>query len=346
MAAMPGIWHAARAGRLLAGVLRRRSRRGVVLLYHRIAGPRRDPQLLNVSPANFESHLAILARVAVPLPLVEFEALRRAGTLPHRAVAVTLDDGYADSLLAAAPLLGRHGVPATVFVTAGMTGTGREFWWDDAERIAFAPRRLEPPPPGLPIAWSAADGVPLPAESTNDRWSITERVDPTPRHRLYRAICEALYPLDTPAREARVHALREWAGVEERARPTHRALALDELRALAAAPGMTIGAHTMTHPALALLAPAAQRRELEASRATLERELGTGVRVVAYPFGTRADVSRHTLRAARAAGFDFAMANEPGAAWRWSSRWRVPRHVVGDWDADTFGARLESWLAA
>jgi hypothetical protein len=167
-----------------------------------------------------------------------------------------------------------------------------------------------------------------------------------PRHRLYRAICEALYPLDTPAREARVRALREWAGVEERARPTHRALALDELRALAASPGMTIGAHTMTHPALALLPPAAQRRELEASRATLERELGAGVRVVAYPFGTRADVSRHTLRAARAAGFDFAMANEPGAAWRWSSRWRVPRHVVGDWDAGTFGARLEAWLAA
>ena len=40
---MPGIFQAARAGRALAGVLRRRSPRGLVLLYHRFAGPRRDP---------------------------------------------------------------------------------------------------------------------------------------------------------------------------------------------------------------------------------------------------------------------------------------------------------------
>jgi peptidoglycan/xylan/chitin deacetylase (PgdA/CDA1 family) len=345
MARMPGSWHAARAGRLLAGALRRRSPRGLVLLYHRVAGPRCDPQLLDVSPANFDRHLATIARDAVPLPLMEFEARRRAGTLPPRAVAVTFDDGYADNLFAAAPLLERHGVPATVFVTAGMTGTGREFWWDDAERIAFAPRPLHPPPPGLPLAWTAADGAP-PPDAAADGWSVVHPADPTPRHRLYRAICAALHPLDTPTREARLGALREWAGVEAAARPTHRALTLDELRALAARPGMAIGAHTMTHPALALLPAAAQRDELAASRATLERALGTGVPVAAYPFGTRAEVSRRTVRAAREAGFNFAMANEPGAAWRWSSRWRLPRHVVGDWDAGTFGMRLAAWLAA
>jgi peptidoglycan/xylan/chitin deacetylase (PgdA/CDA1 family) len=348
MGAIPGIWHARRAGRMLggvlAGVLRRRSPRGVVLLYHRVAGPRRDPQQLDVSPENFDGQIETIARAAAPLALDEFEARRRAGTLPPRAVAVTFDDGYADNLLAAA-LLERRGVPATVFVTAGMTGADREFWWDDAERIAFSPRRLDPPVPGLAIEWTTADAAPF-DDALDDRWSIVQPTTPTARHRLYRAICESMHALETPAREARIHALREWAGVREAARQSHRAMTAAELHAFVARPGMTIGAHTMTHPSLSALTPAAQRDELAGSRATLERELGGAVRAVAYPYGTRADVSDDTVRAARAAGFDFAMANEAGAAWRWSSRWRVPRCLVGNWDAATFAARLESWFAA
>lgn len=341
---MPGIWHARRAVRAIAGAVRRRSTRGVVLLYHRIAGPRRDPQWLDVSASHFERQLALLARECAPLALEEFERRRRSGTLPPRAVTVTFDDGYADNLLAAAPLLERHAVPATVFVTAGMSGATGEFWWDDAERIAFSARRLDAPVPGLPIAWSESDGDPL-SETTHDAWTIAHADDPTPRHRLYRAICAALRPLDAQARESALSGMREWAGVNAAARPSHRTLSFDELRALASRPGLTVGAHTMTHPVLSLLPASAQRRELGDSRETLERELGRPVRVAAYPYGTRADVSAATVRAARDAGFDFALANEPGAAWRWSSRWRVPRHLVRDWDVEAFKAHIDRWFA-
>jgi peptidoglycan/xylan/chitin deacetylase (PgdA/CDA1 family) len=341
---IPGIWHARRAARAIAGAVRRRSPRGLVLLYHRIAGPRRDPQWLDVSASNFERQLDILARECAPLALEEFERRRRSGTLPPRAAAVTFDDGYADNLLAAAPLLQNHAVPATVFVTAGMSGASGEFWWDDAERIAFSARRLGAPVPGLTIAWSAADGEPL-SDMARDTWTIANADDPTPRHRLYRAICAALRPLDPGARESALRALREWAGVSGAARPSHRTLSFDELRALVALPGLTVGAHTMTHPVLSLLPASAQREELRGSRDALERELGRPVRAAAYPYGTRADVSAETTRAAGDAGFDFAMANEPGAAWRWSSRWRVPRHLVRDWDAETFKAHIDRWFA-
>jgi peptidoglycan/xylan/chitin deacetylase (PgdA/CDA1 family) len=119
---------------------------------------------------------------------------------------------------------------------------------------------------------------------------------------------------------------------------------LDQLRALAGAGGISIGAHTMTHPVLARLAPEDQHRELEESRTWLARALERPVSSVAYPFGTHAEVSRVTTHAARDAGFDFAMANEPGTAWRWSSRWRVPRVLVRDWDAETFERKLDAWL--
>jgi peptidoglycan/xylan/chitin deacetylase (PgdA/CDA1 family) len=309
---LPGVWHAARAGRAIAGALRRRSRRGLVLLYHRIAGPRRDPQMLDVRARNFDEQLGILARTTTPLPLDEFESLRRSGSLPARAVAVTFDDGYADNLHAAAPALMRHGIPATVFITTGMIGSEREFWWDDVERIAF----------DAPLAGD----------------------DPASRQREYASLVSALHPLPTAVREQRLAALRASASVPEKGRESHRALTPDELRGLAARPRISIGAHTITHPSLARLSVDDQTREMAGSTAWLERELGIHVRALAYPFGTPGDVSRDTVRAA-ADVCDYAMATDSGAAWRWSPRWRLPRVTVRDWDAALFSRRLDEWFA-
>lgn len=346
MSAFPGVRRAQRLGRAVTTVLRRRSPRGLVLLYHRVAGPRRDPQALDVSCERFEEQIALLRRLVTPLPLDEFEARRRSGTLPARALAVTFDDGYADNLLAAAPILAAHGVPATVFVTAGMVGANREFWWDDAERIAFAPKPLGESVPLLAVPWSAADGSSCAPGVDHDRWTVLDRSDPTPRHRLYRAMCAALHAAPPATQVAMLTAWREWAGVPEAARASHRTVSADELRALAAVPGISIGAHTMTHPALARLPLETQRGELEESRMRLEHDVGRPVTSVAYPFGTRTDVSAATTRAASAAGFDYALANEPAPAWRWSSRWRVPRVIVRDLGADVFAQLLDAWFAA
>jgi peptidoglycan/xylan/chitin deacetylase (PgdA/CDA1 family) len=338
---LPGFRHAARAGRALAGALRRRSPRGVVLLYHRIAGPRRDPQWLDVTPEHFDRQLGVLTREATPLPLDEFEARRRAGRLPRRAVAVTFDDGYADNLHAAAPALVRHGIAATVFVTTGMVDSNREFWWDDIERIAFAPTLAAGEVAGAAMRWSSADAAQAPSDPAADRWTMLSTVDPTSRHRLYRALGASLHPLSTPLREARLAAWRAWAAVPTDARPSHRPLTLEELRALAALPGISIGAHTLTHPSLAALGAEEQGREITGSRVWLEQALGSPVRAFAYPFGTPSDVSDDSVRAT-SAEYMYAMSTTPVSAWRWSPRWKLPRAIVRDWDAETFAARLDA----
>ncbi|MBI3568278.1 MAG: polysaccharide deacetylase family protein [Gemmatimonadetes bacterium] len=321
--------------------VRRRSRRGLVLLYHRVAGPRFDPMLLDVAPARFVEHLDVLRATAAVLPLGEFESLRRAGRLPPRAVAVTFDDGYADNLLAAAPRLQAAGVPATVFVTAGMVGGAGEFWWDDVERIAFAPRPLGGDAPALAQPWSAEAS----ASEVDARWNVFAAPH-TARQRLFLTLCGALGGLPSPERDRHVATLREWAGVSATARDSHRTLSRAELAMLAAVPGIAVGAHTMTHPRLSAQEPAVQRRELQESRETLEGWLGRPVPHVAYPFGTDADVSAATVRAARAAGFAAAFVNMPAPAWRWDDALRVPRLLVRDWDAATFESRLHAWWAA
>lgn len=70
--------------------------------------------------------------------------------------------------------------------------------------------------------------------------------------------------------------------------PRFELMSWDTLRELVAA-GMTIGCHTANHPHLADGAVVDWERELDASRARLEDELGVEVRHFAYPYGTHGD---------------------------------------------------------
>jgi peptidoglycan/xylan/chitin deacetylase (PgdA/CDA1 family) len=117
---------------------RRQARPGdaVVLAYHRLATLESDRWRLAVSPERFAEHVEVIHERFQPCSLGELAAALERGTTLRRAVAITFDDGYRDNLLAAKPILERHGVPATVFVVTGYTGTSGAFWWDGLERVA------------------------------------------------------------------------------------------------------------------------------------------------------------------------------------------------------------------
>ena len=107
-------------GNRLVADSRWRRRRLLILCYHGFS--RRDEHLwkpsLYITARQFEERLDLLHRGGYRvLPLAE--ALRRLaeGTLPPRAVALTVDDGAYDFLSVAYPILQRRGIPATVYVT-------------------------------------------------------------------------------------------------------------------------------------------------------------------------------------------------------------------------------------
>ena len=77
----------------------------------------------------FDAQLSYLARNYDPISLAELvDGLRGRRPLPPRPVVLTFDDGYRNNLLLAAPLLAKHHVPATLFVTTGLIGTDRWMW--------------------------------------------------------------------------------------------------------------------------------------------------------------------------------------------------------------------------
>ena len=80
----------------------------------------------------------------------------------------------------------------------------------------------------------------------------------------------------------------------------------NELKSLP--PGVTIGAHTMSHPHLEALSPTECERELAESRIALEQRLGYPVRSLAYPYGT----STREVRRVAARHFDLAVGTTLG----------------------------------
>jgi len=94
----------------------------IILLYHRVFKATLDPQLLCVTPENFASHMEHLRRNYIVLSLTQLQQMLVEENLPRKAVVVTFDDGYADNLWNAKPILEMYEVPATIFITTGYIG--------------------------------------------------------------------------------------------------------------------------------------------------------------------------------------------------------------------------------
>jgi peptidoglycan/xylan/chitin deacetylase (PgdA/CDA1 family) len=108
------------------------SDRATVLAYHAIGDCDRESDVHNlfVPVSAFERQMEFLAKRR---QVVDLDAAISGGWEPGPpAVAITFDDGYRNVLEHAAPILERHGFPATVFVPTAYLG-GRNDWIQPTE---------------------------------------------------------------------------------------------------------------------------------------------------------------------------------------------------------------------
>lgn len=164
-----------------------------ILAYHAIGDDvRADFYGFTVAAADFATHVGSLAG----------ESELRVVTLPSEigdgetTVALTFDDGYASVLDVAAPLLARHGMPFTVFVTIGFL-----------DQPGFLSRRALPElaaVPGTTVGFHGRSHVPLTrmsaselvAEVTDGRRELEDLVG--------RAVTTASYPHGAVDRRVRM----------------------------------------------------------------------------------------------------------------------------------------------
>ena len=305
--------------------------RAVVLVYHRVGERHLDPWRLMVDPEIFGGQMQALARDWSPLSLAELvEGLARR-RLPERAVAVTFDDGYADNLEIAAPILAEHGIPATLFIATGLVDADGPPWWDQLASLLLEPARL---PSTLTLS-SGGDPWRIPPLAADERHPPSNtpppwNAEPGTRLRTFYEVWLALRALDAPTREAALDEIAEWAGAP---RSSGRVLLTwEQVRQFAALPGLALGAHTLTHPALPSCSCQDARAEIAGGADRLRAQTGVEVDQFAYPFGAwTASVARLVADLGFRAAYTTA-----GNATSWSSSPhalpRVPaeNHARGD----------------
>ena len=97
-----------------------------ILLYHSVSDePSAALARYTVSPARLRDHAAAIADQGWQvLTIAELDRRIALGTLDDEpTMAVTFDDGFADTAERAAPILAQHGFPATLYVTSGCVGS-------------------------------------------------------------------------------------------------------------------------------------------------------------------------------------------------------------------------------
>lgn len=272
-----------------------------VLMYHRVCEREANTRCwfergTAITPAALDRQLGwLLARFAV-VPLEDLHAPRGPGDRPR--VALTFDDGYADTLEIAAPICAHHGVVATCFASAGPARRGPGLWFDTwyalvhtgvGQRGWHATLTTL----GVPEAADLAACVRGPAK----RWLAGL----SPDHR--QALLERL-----------AHAL----GVPL---PVSRQLDLDGLRQLRRL-GWRVGGHGFHHQRLADCDDPSLLLELQGSRQILADVGAPGPWLFAYPDGSW---DGRIARAVSIAGFEIACTVH-GAPWTApDERLTVPR---------------------
>jgi len=308
----------------------------VVLLYHRVTAIESDPQWLAVSPNLFDEQLAMLTRKWEIISIAPVTAGLASGKLPRRAVAITFDDGYADNQHQAQPILQKHAAAATIYVASGFVGQTQEMFSDELDRLLLGPSRMG----GLLRAAERTWELP-PLESVVKSWNVLQEPPPTARHAAYRDLCAIAAAMNHQHRRHLLETVRAWAGETAEGRSTHRFVSAEELRELAQSPGITIGAHTLSHPRLSALGLEDQRCEIVQSKRELERMTSKPVTSFAYPFGGPTDQTPDTIQIIRQAGFSSACVNFGGSVRRGDDPFRLNRILARDWTPAQLQQRIE-----
>jgi peptidoglycan/xylan/chitin deacetylase (PgdA/CDA1 family) len=253
--------------------------------------------------------------------------------LPPRSVLLTCDDGLLNTLTDMLPILQRFNLPCLFFVTGGSVGDVSSMLWYERLYLCLLRAKREVSillPSQPPVLFDRGAG----------------RI-----HSAWLELTKRLSVFDADTREQILHDVRTQIGISsdweseysqnQALRRRFFTLNVHELRELQNA-GMTIGAHTMSHPMLSRMTEKLAFDEIAQSRTSLETALGSAVWALAFPFGNSATVNVREQELAKRAGFKFAFMNvEDGSV---ENRFALPRiHVSSNMTLAEFDAHVSGF---
>jgi peptidoglycan/xylan/chitin deacetylase (PgdA/CDA1 family) len=268
---------------------------GTILMLHSVVRNKEDsPSPYLTVTAAFLEHVIIHLRELNTdfIPIAELKD-RLSGKTPrgNRFAVITFDDGYKDNMTLGLAVLRKHGVPAIIYVPSGAPDRTMDVWFLRLERIVqdfdSLPLNMLGIPESLDLRGAAA------------KTAAYERLTGLSRQ-------------DMTAMRAFVNELLPPSHLSDAQLMDQKFLSWDELRTLTADPLITIGAHTVSHPALSELCENEAFSEIMRGKERLEAELAQPVKHFAYPYGSALQCGEREFALAAGAGFETAVTTRYG----------------------------------
>jgi len=292
----------------------------VFLMYHGVIRDDQDIDAWTLIPeSRFREHMTSLKSsfdcVSIDKAL---ERNRQGGRRP--AVVVTFDDGYANNIEVALPILNELEIPATVYVTSRNVVERRLFWHDKILMAAHrsAVRRIDLGTIAEPLGEYSLDGDGERwYENVSAIWEDVKRVDP-------HAVDDVVDRI--------VSAFREAEGAEQfDIYDGNRVLAPltgDQISRLADDPLITIGAHSHCHWLLDRIPLDEAARSIRESKDVLQDLADREIRHFSYPNG---NFNSGIAGEVKNAGFVSAVTTRPGFYRGDTDPYEINRFGVGAW---------------
>jgi peptidoglycan/xylan/chitin deacetylase (PgdA/CDA1 family) len=200
----------------------------------------------------------------------------------------TLDDGYRDNMVYAAPIFKKHRCPYTIFITAGYADGNCEIWWKALEHIIAHNQKIE------------FDGTTI------------ETTTAAQKNHAWQDLLMHLKAMPELDQRKWLRDLAASHRFDLNAQCQSLAMTWDEIRSLSHDPLCTFGAHTLNHYAVARLPVDAARRQISESAKRLVDELGKPVTTFAYPYGDMADAGQRDFQLAAECNFAVSVTTRKG----------------------------------
>ena len=313
-------------------------------MYHRIASPRSDVWEVAVSADRFEQQLKVLQQ---KMNIVSLQELIDTSHLSGNMAAITFDDGYIDNFEIAKPILEQYQTPATFFITSKQTEKEQFYWWDVLENcILFAeklPHVFELFENDFPLKFFLENETQLSEQliKIHRSWKACSEPPHTLRSKLFYSLWQFLKALPHVQQQQRLKEIVSWAGTPKFIAADYRTMSNTELGELAGNSLFTIGAHTVTHPALGQHDAAFQKNEMMENRRFLQQIINKEVNLLAYPYG---NYNSDTLMLAWELGFKAAFTTEE-KVFDISKIYRLGRFQVKNITGEEFDLSLNKWIA-
>jgi peptidoglycan/xylan/chitin deacetylase (PgdA/CDA1 family) len=294
-----------------------------ILIFHRVL-PEPDPIFPDEPDARrFDQMIGWIKTWFNVMPLdVAVDALKRRN-LPSRALAITFDDGYADNRTIALPILERQGLSATFFIATGYLDGGR--MWNDTIIEAIRGSRAKQLELN-DINALAGNGL-----NVLQIGSVSEK-----RTAIETLIGHLKY-LPASEREAASKSIADQCKANL---PNNLMMTSEQVVEMRRS-GMSIGAHTVTHPILARLKAFDVRKEITECKRSLESILEEEISLFAYPNGKpNLDFQPKDAAIVKELGFNAAVTTAWGVTDRESDLMQLPRFTPWDKTRGSFGMRL------